>query len=284
MSNVEDPINICGLMHTVYVKDVLAEENPGLVKDLEGPGARMFCFKQVESCLDSAWDLFAGDEMRVWDSVLCKSQSSGRGRMRRTWHSPEGNIYASWLWPQPDKEWEPVLSLVVGYVLSRALLQLGVGVGLKWPNDLWFEGGKAGGILVEDKQGVCMAGVGINFFHLPPLNQLRDKGLKKVSMLSPALPGWSISGLWAYLVYQGRNWYEQLMATCSPEDFARKYGEIMAFRDEYACISTDRGDFCGAVRGISPRGEIRILTDKGMRSFCSGSLILPEDSRHTYPD
>jgi BirA family biotin operon repressor/biotin-[acetyl-CoA-carboxylase] ligase len=270
-------------MHTVYVKDVLAEEYPGVIEDREEAGPRVFCFEQSGSCLDSAWELFFREEMRVWDSTLCQSQSAGRGRMRRAWHSPPGNIYAAWLWPRPGREWEPVVSLAVGYVLSRALLQIGVAVSLKWPNDLWFAGGKAGGVLVEEKQGVCMAGVGINVFHLPPLEQLRDKGLKKVSMLSSGLSGWSISGLWAYLVYQGRNWYERLTATCSPADFARKYEEIMAFRDEYVCLGTEKGEFCGIVRGISPGGEIRMHTEDGMRSFYSGSLILPEDGRRAYP-
>ena len=238
--------------------------------------AKIFSVDQAASCLDSAWELLGRGVLRTWDSVLCRTQSAGKGRMGRTWHSPPGNIYAAWLCPEPDREWQPLVSLVLGYVLGRALWELGAVVSLKWPNDIWLSGGKVGGILVEERQGIYMAGVGINVLSPPPLDQLSDLSLKKVSCLASTLPGWPIAELWATLVYRGSSWYEHLRATCTLDDFVKKYEEMMLFRGQYMCIRTDKGDVCGSVRGISRRGEIRIQTAKGMFSFFSGSLTVPE--------
>jgi BirA family biotin operon repressor/biotin-[acetyl-CoA-carboxylase] ligase len=53
----------------------------------------------------------------------------------------------------------------MGVAVVRALKQANVGqVGLKWPNDIYFEGKKLGGILVEvsgETEGPCSAVVGL---------------------------------------------------------------------------------------------------------------------------
>lgn len=103
-------------------------------------------------------------------AVLAEHQSAGRGRRGRAWQSPFGaNLYLSmswrWnLWPAQL----PALSLAIGVVCARALQQQGLrGIQLKWPNDLWVDGRKVGGILIEqtgEVGGACriVVGVGIN--------------------------------------------------------------------------------------------------------------------------
>ena len=102
--------------------------------------------------------------------VLAEQQTAGRGRRGRVWVSPlASNIYLSvrWHFTQGIACLEG-LSLAVGVVLADALASLGVpGVELKWPNDIWVEGKKLGGVLVEiggDVNGDCHAiiGVGLN--------------------------------------------------------------------------------------------------------------------------
>lgn len=101
---------------------------------------------------------------------LAEFQSAGRGRRGRQWQSPFGaNLYLSLLWRFHAMPADlPALSLAVGVTVAEALHQEGyAGIGLKWPNDLLFEGRKLGGILIEHRGemgGPCqvIVGVGLN--------------------------------------------------------------------------------------------------------------------------
>ncbi len=114
---------------------------------------------------ESAWPV-AG-RMRV---ALAEYQSAGRGRQGRRWLMPPGTgiaLSAAWAFPAAPRELT-ALSLAVGAASRRAIRDAtGIDLGLKWPNDLMLDGGKAGGILVEtdhNAAGACrvVAGIGIN--------------------------------------------------------------------------------------------------------------------------
>jgi BirA family biotin operon repressor/biotin-[acetyl-CoA-carboxylase] ligase len=106
--------------------------------------------------------------------IAADSQTAGRGRLGRTWHSPpDANLYVSILLrpsrPPPEI---PPLTLLVGGALARALAGLGFGPRLKWPNDLQLIDGagrrrKVAGILTEmssagDRASHVVVGVGLN--------------------------------------------------------------------------------------------------------------------------
>lgn len=103
-------------------------------------------------------------------ACLAEMQTGGRGRRGRSWLGDFGaNLYLSVLWRYNSG---PAalsgLSLLAGIAVMRALRDHGaVGVGLKWPNDLLWQGRKLGGILVEvsgETAGPCavVVGVGVN--------------------------------------------------------------------------------------------------------------------------
>lgn len=101
---------------------------------------------------------------------VAEHQTAGRGRRGRLWVSPYGrNIYLSVLWRYSD---DPSrisgLSLAVGVAVMRALKPFGLeALGLKWPNDIYCQHRKLGGILLEvsgESSGPChvVVGVGLN--------------------------------------------------------------------------------------------------------------------------
>lgn len=99
-------------------------------------------------------------------------QTAGKGRRGRQWVSPFGsNIYVSILWRfQNDPASIAGLSLAVGVAVVRALRELGLtDIGLKWPNDIYWQEKKLGGILIEvsgEAGGACSAviGLGLNLY------------------------------------------------------------------------------------------------------------------------
>jgi BirA family transcriptional regulator, biotin operon repressor / biotin---[acetyl-CoA-carboxylase] ligase len=104
--------------------------------------------------------------------VTADEQSSGRGRQGRAWFAPPRTtlLYSALLRPAGDR---PLLPLAVPLAVCEAAEELAsVRCEIKWPNDVWIEGRKLAGILLEarpeaDGAGWAIAGVGLNLA-IPP--------------------------------------------------------------------------------------------------------------------
>ncbi|MDB5846952.1 MAG: biotin--[acetyl-CoA-carboxylase] ligase, partial [Rhodoferax sp.] len=78
--------------------------------------------------------------------LVAERQTAGRGRMGRGWHSEVGDsLTFSLSLPLAPADWSG-LSLAVGVGVAESLHP---GLQLKWPNDVWLQGRKLGGILIE---------------------------------------------------------------------------------------------------------------------------------------
>jgi BirA family biotin operon repressor/biotin-[acetyl-CoA-carboxylase] ligase len=141
-------------------------------RQLSRPARALLGLLEVHFELDSTsseW-LRRAPQLPQGSVCLAESQSAGRGRRGRAWQSPLGSgLYLSLLWRfDGGLSALPGLSLAIAVAVRRALLTLGLsGVALKWPNDLWFERRKLGGILIEasgESAGPCtvIVGVGLN--------------------------------------------------------------------------------------------------------------------------
>jgi len=78
--------------------------------------------------------------------LVAEHQTAGRGRQGRDWRSAPGDALTfSFGLPLAPRDWSG-LSLVAGVAVAESLHP---DLGLKWPNDLWWQDRKVGGILVE---------------------------------------------------------------------------------------------------------------------------------------
>jgi len=165
--------------------------------------------------------------------VAAQRQTRGRGRHGRAWHSPEGNLYASFLLrSRRSLEKAASLSLVVALTLAETIEARAGGrlaPRLKWPNDVLIDGAKVAGILLEsaaadtgaggrstargDAEGsVIIVGVGVNLRHGPftaayPVTTLAAEGLELapadllepfLDRLAPAVGRWRREGFAAF--------------------------------------------------------------------------------------
>ncbi len=91
--------------------------------------------------------------------VHADQQTGGRGRGGKQFCSPPGGLYFSViLRPELEPADFPLLTLAAGVSLAAGLRRTaGVQPQLKWPNDLYLEDRKLGGILTES--GPLMAGL-----------------------------------------------------------------------------------------------------------------------------
>jgi BirA family biotin operon repressor/biotin-[acetyl-CoA-carboxylase] ligase len=97
-----------------------------------------------------------------WTLVTADEQTAGRGRQGRAWSAPPGtSVLMSLLVREPD----PLLPLAAAVAVCEACEAVAaVECAIKWPNDVWIEGRKVAGILVEGRprEGWAVLGIGLN--------------------------------------------------------------------------------------------------------------------------
>lgn len=101
--------------------------------------------------------------------VLTESQTGGRGRGSNQWWSTEGSLTFSLLIELGSLSGDriPQLSLTIGLALCQAVEALApmADVALKWPNDVYLDGKKLAGILIElppNSNPQAIIGIGLN--------------------------------------------------------------------------------------------------------------------------
>ena len=126
-------------------------------------GTPLFYFPAIGSTNDVAARL-AGSGAPEGTTVVAETQTAGRGRLGRTWFSPQGaGLYVS-IVIRPDADavtagaaprgpaptLPAVLTLAAGVALAEAIAETtGLEAEIKWPNDLVYQRRKLAGILAE---------------------------------------------------------------------------------------------------------------------------------------
>jgi BirA family transcriptional regulator, biotin operon repressor / biotin---[acetyl-CoA-carboxylase] ligase len=97
--------------------------------------------------------------------VTASEQSAGRGRQGRTWSAPRDKALLMSAIVRDLTRRDALLPLAVPVAVAEACDQFaGTRCGIKWPNDIWVDGRKLSGILLEGRpqEGWAVIGVGLN--------------------------------------------------------------------------------------------------------------------------
>jgi len=267
------------LLEPQLIKSKLTEMAVAELGDLE-------VFKSIDSTNKYARE--KAEQAPVSGSVvLAEQQSAGRGRRGKTWVSPfAANIYLSIVWDfEQGAQALEGLSLAVGVAVKRALNAQGVnGVQLKWPNDIYVEGQKLGGILLEmigDPAGQCSVIVGVGINVAMPETQGSDidqewtdirSQLQKYPDGENQRP--SRNKLAASLISE----IVMLLRDFQAQGFSMYRDEWQAadaFFGQEAVISTPKQSITGIVKGVDQNGALRLQRENGkIETFIGGELSL----------
>ncbi|MEC8104981.1 MAG: bifunctional biotin--[acetyl-CoA-carboxylase] ligase/biotin operon repressor BirA [Pseudomonadota bacterium] len=218
----------------------------------------------------------ASDHMGKRYAVFAEKQSSGRGRRGRQWISPFGrNIYLSLLVSfSGGMSALEGLSLAVGIAVEKAMGRLGIdGVGLKWPNDIYADGRKLAGILLEvtgEYNSHCQVviGIGLNLSMSEGEAQEIDQPWVDLSSLRSGLSRNQVAG----------TLLDELLSmvdTFQKEGFApwqQYWSERDIYHNKDVVISSPIRDVEGVVKGVNRKGELMLRTDRGMEIITAGEL------------
>lgn len=102
--------------------------------------------------------------------VIADEQTAGRGRMGRSWWAPPNTclLMSVLVRPQLPPAQALRLTMIAGLAAVEAIERVtGLTAQLKWPNDIWLNRKKAGGILTEtaltgEQLEYAIVGIGLN--------------------------------------------------------------------------------------------------------------------------
>jgi len=253
----------------------LADLDPGRVAALLGTarlGRSLSIVETTESTNDDARRA-AGAGCPDGHVVVADSQSHGRGSRGRTWSSPPGtDLYISAVarLSLPAASMPP-LTLVVGLAVAEALEPFvgGARLELKWPNDVWVDGKKLVGILVEsassgDRVEPVVIGIGINVNRETFPSDLE---VRPTSLRLEAKQRVDRSTVLAALLDRLEVRIDRF-AKEGPSEAIAAVNERLALRGQEATC----GDIRGWVEQVAPSGALLMRNERGLIECVAGTL------------
>ncbi len=212
--------------------------------------------------------------------VLAEHQTAGRGRRGRRWESPFGrNIYLSLLW-----EFDVAVSRLAGLSLAmaigvvRALEKSGVeGLGLKWPNDVWWQNRKLAGILLEmrgEVSGPWQVAIGIGLNANMPAAVIDSswvdvQTIQGTGVDRDVLSGLLLAELFAILDQFQSEGLTPLLPEWRTRDVSRNRAIALHFPDRV---------LHGVARGVNGEGALLLEADGIVKPWHAGEVSLRHES------
>lgn len=217
---------------------------------------------------------------------LCTTevQNAGRGRRGRTWVAPFGSgvcMSLGWQFAEAPPTFS-ALSLAVGVAVVKAFRRLDIqGVGLKWPNDLQWQGRKLGGILIEMRgesagPAQVIIGIGINMRMPAAIRmQLVEREAALIAdvheIMRDQTPTRNI------LIGAVVTELLQMLQTFTVRGFAPfkdEWHELDTLANAPVKVISGSQTTLGTARGVDTDGTLLVDVDGELRKFVSGEVSL----------
>ena len=216
------------------------------------------------------------------DVCLSELQRAGRGRRGRRWITPFGaGVAMSVAWTFSDAARSlPGLSLGVGVAVARAMTRTGaLGVRLKWPNDIWYQDHKIGGVLIELRAEAggpahVVIGVGVNVALPAAARREIEAGGVRVSAVADACAAAPSRNEVAGAILDE---LLSMLGQFEREGFAAFWGawtSLDALGGRPARVLIGDTVISGTARGVDQEGALLLDTGDRVQRFVSGEAGL----------
>lgn len=204
--------------------------------------------------------------------ILTREQTAGRGQFGTSWESAPGlNVamsvifYPEFLHPADSVQLNAAICVAVLNGI-RSLIKKDFDI--KWPNDIWFEGKKLAGILVESSiQGQrlkdVIAGVGVNVNQLAFDPALPNPGsMTQISGLE-----YNVAEVAARICEAMEQQYLQLRAGKGQEIMEAFHSHLLGLNRNCGFRTAENLEFEGFIRGVDRHGRLLVETEKELHVF-----------------
>ncbi|PIU45932.1 MAG: biotin--[acetyl-CoA-carboxylase] ligase [Ignavibacteriales bacterium CG07_land_8_20_14_0_80_59_12] len=203
--------------------------------------------------------------------VLAESQFAGRGRFDRPWYSsPDLNLTFSILLHSPGTLAHPgTLSLIISDAVARSVEETtGRQVETRWPNDVYLNGRKLAGILLERVPAgdeLTVAGIGLNVNQTLFPAEIADRATSLKSETGKEI---GREGLLARLLLS----IERTLAD-EPAAVLRSWRSRFRFIGHEVTLVVGDRSVTGFVEGIGAEGELLFHDQTGAtRRYYAGEI------------
>ncbi|WP_297822429.1 bifunctional biotin--[acetyl-CoA-carboxylase] ligase/biotin operon repressor BirA [uncultured Paraglaciecola sp.] len=209
-------------------------------------------------------------------TCLAEAQTAGRGRHGRKWVSPyAASLYLSMHWSfSGGYSVLGGLSLAIGVAIVDALNQCGVqGIQLKWPNDIYAQGKKLAGVLIEVEGKIgcnCKAiiGVGLNVA-LPKNVQIIDQPWIDLAQLTdPLINRNFLAGTLINELARSLTLFER----DGLKPFISKWRALDIYANKAVKLIIGTQSITGINQGIDENGAILLETEQGVKAYHGGEI------------
>ena len=231
-------------------------------------GSQVIYLPKCHSTNDLAAEFIREGKSKEGLIIISDYQSSGRGQGNNTWDSEDGKnlTFSIILTPQllkAHKNFMLGMAVIVGIYDGLDSLPL-PGIRIKWPNDIYYDNKKLGGILIENivrksHIGASVAGIGIN------VNQERFTLPKAISLRQIRRTDTDREKLFESIIYAVDHRYGQL----HDHQFynLRKDYNRALYRIHENCRFRAGEEFTGRISGVDDFGRLIVATGNGSRAF-----------------
>jgi BirA family transcriptional regulator, biotin operon repressor / biotin---[acetyl-CoA-carboxylase] ligase len=243
-----------------------------------GSVASVEYYEVIASTQDRALELARGGHLPALPLlVVAEEQTAGRGRGSNRWWTGRGNVAFSLVFDPADwalsRQPLPERSLAVGVAIVDTIRPLLAGqrVGLHWPNDVFVEGKKVAGILIDVLPGgQHVIGIGLNvnntFEDAPPDVRTRASSLCELTG--------QLFDRTALLLELLRQLEVAVRdSAAAPEVFGQRFLELCLQLGQDLTIEVGSQRTTGRCAGIGPDGALLLETAAGWQKFYSGVLL-----------
>lgn len=230
-------------------------------------------YEELQSTQDEAFALAQKGALPVWGSVLALSQTRGRGQARKKWLGLPGNLMASVLLPGLPPFTGQASAIAVAAIAGASLRKMGFDAVLKWPNDLGRITAKGfckfAGILVEERNGFAIAGIGINLREAPEQHALACANAELACALQDNGETPAPETFWKKLLGEMLGiWSDLAKPVASWQNLANS---MLIWKGEKIIFDEDRQ---GMLKQIAANGALVVETEKGPLEITHGSIRL----------
>lgn len=210
--------------------------------------------------------------------AVALSQTAGKGRLGRSFFSPEGGLYMSVLFRRQIPICvSHLITPAAAVAAARALEAEGSGkIGIKWVNDLYMNGKKVCGILTEtraNREGfleTAIIGIGVNLFGpeggFP--EEIKERAGAVFSTADPKIRERLILRILTQL--------EDLISGLSERSFAEEYAERSTLIGKEVELISPAGTESALVLGIDSDCRLIVRTAEGERGVFAGEVSVKE--------
>lgn len=232
----------------------------------------------IQTDLDSTnrWVMEQKPAPGRWSICAAEYQYQGRGRRGRVWRSPPASNLMVSVALRADFPNQALYaaSLIAGVAVVRALQQeLSVSVALKWPNDLYIDDAKLGGILCElqgnpQDQPLLAVGIGLNVSTKP-------EGLDQpaVSLAEHCSATLDRNALLVAVLNQLHAVFAQLQDATGLADLLDEWRRYDCIRDRSVRLLRAQGSETVVARGVDDAGQLLVESADGRRFSVNGGEV-----------